>query len=99
MRPSRSLPILWTLSGALALSGCHSFTLVGSVNLGGGESPAVGSIDDHAVDNPDAAVTCIPKRPSAVTAEFSAHGFTVGNPDWQNTRKWFAAIGKIPTCP
>lgn len=97
MRLSRSLLILWTLSGALAVSGCHSLTLVGSVNLGA--TPA-DNLDQLSPPIKDDIVTCVPKRPNAVTAEFAEHHFVTGHePEWKATRDWFEKIGKLPTCP
>lgn len=95
-RPSSRL-LLMTL-GTLLVSGCHSFTLVGSVNLG--SESAQPPADDKADQKGSNVEACWPSSKAAFN-EMVAHGFTPKK--WPKTEAWFAALGPVskvhPTCP
>jgi hypothetical protein len=90
---------LLTLLCPILLTGCHSFTLIGSVNLGmqdnGGDANAEGQTghDDAGQDK------CWPSSRAAV-AEMRSHGYTFTT--WPKTAEWFADLEplakSLPPC-
>lgn len=78
----------------ILLTGCESFTLIGSVDIVlGSEGEVVGGKDDHAVDNADtAAEPCWPDA-AAMRAEIRGHGYDPVK--WPATADWFERLAKL----
>lgn len=92
-----ALPLI-LVTHLLALEGCKSFTLVGSVNLGA-PSAAAATVDAPEVGPVVKLSPCHDPLPAPVKAEFKAHGYITGHePDWKATRAYFETEGKLPPC-
>ena len=89
--------ILLTLL-AIGCSGCHSFTLVGAVNLGAQEQNGIDNQADGNAQQPSTPV-CWP-RARAAFDEMVSHGFTPKK--WPATEKWFTQLeavkAALPEC-
>lgn len=95
---------LLTVLMILPIGSCENFTLIGSVNLGGGGGLAID--EPGAADVPESGVEpghdlCWPSAKGAI-AEMRDHGYDHLKPEWAETAKWFAALEPImdslPAC-